>query len=97
MSGRIFALLAAGALACWGVVACVDVPDNMRAEFAGPAPNDRSNYRQGTHGAAPANWTHFKVAGSYDAGTPDAAPVATPPAEADAGMMIVAPFDGGTT
>ena len=32
---------------------CVDVPDGIRAQFAGPGVNDRSNYRPGTHGAEP--------------------------------------------
>lgn len=32
--------------------ACVDVPDAVRAEFAGPGAADRSNYRPGRHGSA---------------------------------------------
>ena len=32
--------------------ACVDVPDGIRAEFAGPGAADRSNYRPGRHGSA---------------------------------------------
>lgn len=35
-------------------VACVDVPQSIHAEFAGPSATDRTNYRQGTHGSAPA-------------------------------------------
>lgn len=44
----------------WGIfafallVGCVEVPDNIRAHFAGPAQNDRTNYRPGNHGAEPA-------------------------------------------
>ena len=34
------------------VAACVDVPDSVRAEFAGPGAADRSNYRHGQHGSA---------------------------------------------
>jgi hypothetical protein len=37
----------------WALAACVDVPDNIRAQFAAPAPNERSNYRPGAHGTAP--------------------------------------------
>ena len=33
--------------------ACVDVPDSVRAQFAGPGAADRSNYRPGQHGSAP--------------------------------------------
>lgn len=36
-----------------GVLGCVEVPDNIRAQFAGPGQNDRSNYRPGNHGAEP--------------------------------------------
>lgn len=97
MSGRIFALLAAGGLATLAVVACVDVPDNMRAEFAGPGPNDPDNFRRGTHGTAPPNVTHFKISAGYDAGVPDAAPAAVvaAPVDADAGAVVA--FDGGNT
>ena len=68
MSRRISAVLAILGLALAGAVACVDVPDTMRAEFAGPGPNDRTNYKPGPHGAAPPNDTHFKIAGGSDAG-----------------------------
>lgn len=106
MSGRSFALLAAGALAAAAAAACVEVPENMRAEFAGPGPADRTNYRPGAHGSARANWTRFKVSGDYDAGAPDASPAADAPAasapdaaaplESDAGGATTA-FDGGNT
>jgi len=43
--------LVAGALVL--VAACVDVPDGIRAQFAGPGPQDRSNYRPGNHGVEP--------------------------------------------
>lgn len=33
--------------------ACVDVPDSVRAQFAGPGAADRTNYRPGNHGSAP--------------------------------------------
>ncbi len=32
--------------------ACVEIPPNIHAQFAGPRPEDRSNYRPGQHGAA---------------------------------------------
>jgi len=31
---------------------CVEVPDNIRAHFAGPGPAERTNYRPGNHGSA---------------------------------------------
>jgi hypothetical protein len=37
-----------------GVVGCVEVPDNIRAQFAGPSTQDRTNYRPGNHGTEPA-------------------------------------------
>ncbi|MBX3259423.1 MAG: hypothetical protein KF782_07005 [Labilithrix sp.] len=52
--------------------ACVDVPDNVRAQFAGPGANDRSNYRPGRHGSAPP---------IEDAPTPKAADTAAAPAQ----------------
>ena len=36
-----------------GVAAgCVDVPSGIKANFAAPEPQERSNYRRGAHGAA---------------------------------------------
>jgi hypothetical protein len=35
------------------VASCVDVPDSVRAEFAGASPEERSNFRRGRHGSAP--------------------------------------------
>ncbi len=35
--------------------ACVDVPTGVRAEFAPAGPGDRTNYRPGMHGTAPAD------------------------------------------
>lgn len=80
--------LIALALLALGIVACVDIPDNMRAQFAPAGPNDRTNYVPGRHGSAPPDalppllpWD----AGVADAPAPaDAAPAATPP-----------PTDGG--
>lgn len=43
----------------WGLFAfvlfagCVEVPDTVRAQFAGPGPQDRTNYRPGNHGVEP--------------------------------------------
>jgi hypothetical protein len=43
----------------WGLfafvlfVGCVEVPDTIRAQFAGPGAQDRTNYRPGNHGAEP--------------------------------------------
>jgi hypothetical protein len=40
------------AVAPIGLAACVEVPDGIRAQFAGPGPQDRSNFRPGRHGEA---------------------------------------------
>ena len=34
------------------LTACVDVPAGIKANFAEPGPNDRSNFRPGNHGTA---------------------------------------------
>ena len=75
----------------WGIVAfavlawlvgCVEVPDNIRAQFAGPGAQDRTNYRPGNHGAEPpvakASTTTTTAADASDASV--AAPI-----EGDAG------------
>lgn len=82
-------------IVCFALVAgCVDVPEGIRADFAGPGANDRSNFRQGSHGSAkpvvevadtPAS---APAAPSAPASAPAAAPPAAPAvkaAEADAG------------
>jgi len=56
------------------LTACVDVPAGIKANFAEPGPNDRSNFRQGAHGSAPPN-------------AEPPAPTAKA-AEADAGPMV---------
>jgi hypothetical protein len=48
------AAVAVVALAACSIMACVDVPANIRSAFAAPRPADRSNYRPGSHGTAPA-------------------------------------------
>lgn len=61
---------------------CVDVPEGIRADFAAPTPQERSNFRQGPHGSA-------KPVIEVAQPTPTVAPAAAPPepkaAEADAG------------
>ncbi|MBX3201663.1 MAG: hypothetical protein KF894_26235 [Labilithrix sp.] len=86
-------LLAIFLLAAGG---CVDVPDNVRAQFAGPGASDRSNYRPGRHGSAPPveDAPAPKAAGTFRTAVTDAAaepasdaavePAAEPPAAADA-------------
>jgi hypothetical protein len=46
--------LLAFALLIGCAVGCVEVPDTVRAQFAGPGPQDRTNYRPGNHGVEPA-------------------------------------------
>ena len=80
MNGRTALALAVAAL---GIVACVDVPDNMRAQFAPAGPNDRTNYRPGPHGSAlPA--PSEPLLPPPDAGAPAPA-IAVPVAAPDAG------------
>lgn len=67
------------------IAGCVEVPDTIRAQFAGPGPQDRSNYRPGQHGAEPAPVA--KAAPAQDVAT-----TTTTAADADAGEL--AP-DGG--
>ncbi|MBN9161411.1 MAG: hypothetical protein J0I07_10635 [Myxococcales bacterium] len=78
---------------------CVDVPDGIRAEFAGPGAADRSNYRPGRHGSAPpvedppapkAAATAVTTEPAADGG------VATPPASTDGDVAPVSTgADGG--
>ncbi|MBX3219810.1 MAG: hypothetical protein KF795_04775 [Labilithrix sp.] len=74
--------------------ACVDVPDSVRAQFAGPGATDRSNYRPGRHGSAPpvedppapkAAETAVTDAAAEPASDAAVEPAAEPPAAADAG------------
>lgn len=48
MPRRILAAL----VAIVAIAACIDVPDSMRAQFAPPGPNERTNYKPGNHGLA---------------------------------------------
>lgn len=70
-----------------GIVGCVEVPDTVRAQFAGPGPQDRSNYRPGNHGAEPAPVA--KTAPTSTASTTSTtsadADAAAPATEADGG------------
>lgn len=61
-------------------VACVHVPDSIKAEFRAPEPDERSNYQPGLHGTAPPAeasdpWSRWGAglatadAGSEDSGT----------------------------
>jgi len=58
---------------------CVDVPEGIRADFAAPTPQERSNFRQGAHGSA-------KPVIEVAQPTPTAAPPEPKAAEADAGV-----------
>ena len=86
------------------VAACVDVPDGVRAQFAGPGAADRSNYRPGTHGSAlpaeepPAPKTaEAAVAGPASGAERDAGTNAdAPPGDADA-LSSPAALDGGAS
>ena len=68
--------------------ACVDVPDSVRAQFAGPGAADRSNYRHGLHGSAPPA-EEPPVAKAADA------TVLEPATGPDAGVSPTVTGDGG--
>jgi hypothetical protein len=78
--------LIALALLALGVVACVDIPDNMRAQFAPAGPSDRTNYVPGRHGSAPPEPAAPLLPWDAGVATPDAAPAVTPPAT-DGGVV----------
>lgn len=40
-----------GVMSC-GALACVHIPDSLRAEFREVGPGERSNFRPGAHGSA---------------------------------------------
>ena len=87
------------------IAACVDVPDSVRAQFAGPGAADRSNFRPGNHGSAlpveepPASKAaEAAVAGSPSDATVDAGTNADAPlADADAAPSSPAAPDGGAS
>jgi hypothetical protein len=98
--------MAAFAVAC---VACVRVPDSIKAEFRAPEPDERSNYQPGLHGAAPAadasdpwsRWGAANLAAAIDGGGAEAD--SGTGTEGDAGRetvyptpALVIPRDGGT-
>jgi hypothetical protein len=64
-------------------VGCVEVPDTVRAQFAGPGAQDRTNYRPGNHGAEPppvakASTTTTTSADAADAAVETAADAGAP-------------------
>lgn len=78
------------------LVGCVNIPDNVRAEFRAPDPQERSNFRPGAHGRAPGRDAEGLVIAppSSDAGAPgDAGGV---PAAIDAGGVAPSPDDAGS-
>lgn len=78
------------AIVVLATAACVDVPDAIRAEFAGPGPADRTNYRPGRHGSAPP----VEDAPEPKAATPSASDDAAPDAASSDGG-VVEPVDVG--
>jgi len=80
--------------------ACVDVPDGIRAQFAGPGAADRSNYRPGTHGSAQAveesPAPKAAEAAAVTDGVVDAGVRAADPGAGDA-SVVPASQDGGAS
>lgn len=73
------------------IAGCVEVPDTVRAHFAGPGPQDRTNYRPGTHGAEPP-----PVAKASPASTTAASTTTTTSADAaDADASVETTSDAG--
>ena len=83
MSGPAMVCRSWGILALVLLVGCVEVPDNIRAHFAGPAQTDRTNYRPGAHGAEPAPVAKASTTTTTAADASDASVSA--PVEGDAG------------
>lgn len=80
------ALLLSAACASSALVACVEVPDNIRAHFADPRAGEPNNFRKGPHGTArPA-----------EDEAPPAPKASEPAADAGAAPAQVA-FDGGVS
>lgn len=62
---------------------CIDIPDNIHAQFAPPAAGDRSNYRLGPHGSAPP--VEATASSGADAGAAPEPKAAPPPVVVDGG------------
>lgn len=78
------------------LVGCVNIPDNVRAEFRAPDPQERSNFRPGAHGRAPGRDAEGLVIAppSSDAGALGDA--AGTPAAIDAGSVAPSADDAGS-
>ena len=78
------------------LVGCVNIPDNVRAEFRAPDPQERSNFRPGPHGRAPGRDAEGLVIAppSSDAGALGDA--GQSPAAIDAGSVAPSPDDAGS-
>jgi hypothetical protein len=88
MLSRTCGIVAVAVLA--SLLGCVEVPDTIRAQFAGPGSSDRTNYRPGNHGAEPAPVAKASTASTTtttaaDAQVGDAS--AAPASEADGGAQ----------
>jgi hypothetical protein len=68
-----------------GVLGCVEVPDNIRAQFAAPGANDRTNYRPGHHGTEPPPVAKASTTSTTSATSADADAAVVPTSESDAG------------
>lgn len=64
--------------------ACIEVPDKIRAHFAEPRAEERSNYRRGLHGSAPPNEEPVEAPAAKDA-TPTTTSAVVDGARADGG------------
>ncbi|HQY62764.1 MAG: hypothetical protein IPF92_19185 [Myxococcales bacterium] len=97
-------LALAGVVSC-GALACVHIPDSLRADFREVGPGERSNFRAGAHGTAKGrdlvgpmpSLTRDAGEGSPDSAAPEAS---APPAASVAPVGSVAapvsqPADGG--
>lgn len=78
------------------LVGCVNIPDNVRAEFRAPDPQERSNFRPGAHGRAPGRDAEGLVIAppSSDAGALGDAAVT--PAAIEAGSVAPSAEDAGS-
>lgn len=69
-----------------GAFGCVEVPDTIRAQFAGPGPNDPSHYRPGNYPAPPpAPVSKATTLTAADAADTSAADASTAASDGDGG------------
>lgn len=80
------ALLLSVAGASTALVACVEVPDNIRTHFADPRAGEPNNFRKGPHGSARPIETGEEPAAPAPKASEPALDAGAPPAAFDGGV-----------